>query len=78
VSGIPHAFILDRSGNVAYHNHPMEPDFEQQLDKVSKQAPPKPAEPARPIPNVVGMTESQLKELSAADLKAVLRYVQSI
>ncbi|MFP4501861.1 MAG: redoxin family protein [Candidatus Hydrogenedentota bacterium] len=31
VSGIPHAFLVDKEGRLVYHNHPMEPAFEEAL-----------------------------------------------
>lgn len=34
VRGIPSAFIIDRSGKVAWQGHPMQPDFEQALTKA--------------------------------------------
>jgi hypothetical protein len=34
VSGIPHAFVLDSSGTIRYHGHPMEPRFAQALEAV--------------------------------------------
>jgi thiol-disulfide isomerase/thioredoxin len=34
VRGVPSAFIIDRSGKVAWKGHPMEPDFETNLVKV--------------------------------------------
>ncbi|KAI7835305.1 hypothetical protein COHA_010794 [Chlorella ohadii] len=40
VSGIPHAFIVDASGTIRHHGHPMEPRFAQVLDQVCSQAAP--------------------------------------
>lgn len=34
IRGIPHAFIVDRDGKIAWHTHPMDPSFEKALDKV--------------------------------------------
>jgi len=31
IEGIPHAFIIDATGRIAYSGHPMEPKFEQML-----------------------------------------------
>ena len=30
-NGIPHAFIVDRAGNMVFHAHPMDPGFEKAL-----------------------------------------------
>ncbi|KAI3426908.1 hypothetical protein D9Q98_006852 [Chlorella vulgaris] len=38
VSGIPHAFIIDRSSKVRHHGHPMEPAFAAMLDTVCGEA----------------------------------------
>lgn len=35
VSGIPHSFIVDRVGKIQYSGHPMDPNFEHILEKVS-------------------------------------------
>lgn len=32
VNGIPHAFIIDRKGKLAWHGHPMDEDFEEELE----------------------------------------------
>jgi tetratricopeptide (TPR) repeat protein len=34
VQGIPHAFIVDRSGHIVWHDHPMSPSFEKTLMQV--------------------------------------------
>jgi hypothetical protein len=38
--GIPTAFIVDRTGNVAWQGHPMQPDFESAIVKALNAAPP--------------------------------------
>jgi hypothetical protein len=43
VSGIPHAFIIDASGTIRHHGHPMEPRFAEVLEQVCSQAPPEAA-----------------------------------
>ena len=35
VSGIPHAFVLDRDGIVQFSGHPMDPNFETAIKKAS-------------------------------------------
>ena len=34
VSGIPHAFVVDRGGIVQFSGHPMDPDFAAAVQKV--------------------------------------------
>src|SRR4030042_351495 len=34
IRGVPSAFIIDRSGKIAWKGHPMEPDFETNLVKA--------------------------------------------
>ena len=34
IGGIPHAFIIDKEGRIAWHTHPMDDDFAPILDKV--------------------------------------------
>ncbi|MCB9855831.1 MAG: TlpA family protein disulfide reductase [Phycisphaerales bacterium] len=34
VNGIPHAFIIDRKGKIAWHGHPMDEDFEEELESL--------------------------------------------
>jgi len=40
IRGVPSAFIIDRSGKVAWQGHPMSPDFEPALVKALNAAPP--------------------------------------
>jgi len=70
VGSIPHAFIVNRKGEVVYHDHPMNPEFETQLAKVAQEKP----VPEVNVPDVKGMSDEQLAELSVGELKAVLRY----
>lgn len=39
IRGVPSAFIIDRSGKVAWQGHPMNPEFEPALEKVLNAAP---------------------------------------
>ena len=39
VQGIPHAFIVDRKGKIAWHGHPMDEDFEDELGALIKKQP---------------------------------------
>lgn len=70
-TGIPTAFIVTRKGHIAWHGHPMDPQFEANLAKAAAE---KPAEDAAPLPNVKTMTDAQLAALSVADLKRVLKH----
>ncbi|BDA46662.1 probable thiol-disulfide oxidoreductase ResA [Coccomyxa sp. Obi] len=38
VSGIPHAFVVDRDGIVQFSGHPMDPNFEAAVKKASTNA----------------------------------------
>jgi hypothetical protein len=38
VSGIPHAFVVDRAGIIRYHGHPAEPRFAAALQEVRGQS----------------------------------------
>lgn len=35
VSGVPHAFVVDRDGIVQFSGHPMDPAFEAAIKKAS-------------------------------------------
>lgn len=35
IQGIPHAFIVDKDGKIAWHDHPMEPTFEVALEMIA-------------------------------------------
>jgi thiol-disulfide isomerase/thioredoxin len=35
VNGIPHAFLIDKNGKIAWHGHPMD-DMDKQIDKLLK------------------------------------------
>lgn len=34
VSGYPTAFVVDKSGNIAWRGHPMSPDFKAAIEKT--------------------------------------------
>ena len=36
ISGIPHAFVLDRAGKIVWHGHPAGPELEQALETFLK------------------------------------------
>ncbi|KAJ3339195.1 hypothetical protein HDU93_008488 [Gonapodya sp. JEL0774] len=65
--GIPHAFILTPDNKVAWHGHPMEPAFEQELEKAAKSATPRIK--VKPILE----SEDELMKRSVKDLKALLQ-----
>jgi hypothetical protein len=33
IQGIPHAFVLDKDGQVAWHGHPMDPAMESAIQQ---------------------------------------------
>jgi len=35
-NGIPHAFVVDRAGQIAWHDHPMSPEFEKAIEVLVK------------------------------------------
>ncbi len=39
VQGIPHAFIIDRKGKIAWHGHPLDDDFEEEIELLVKKQP---------------------------------------
>ena len=42
LNGIPHAFVVDKSGRLVWHGHPMDPFMEQLVEALLKQEPKKP------------------------------------
>lgn len=71
VTGIPHAFIVDRKGKIVWHGHPMDAAFESTLDRVSAEAAPSSASASSSAPNVP-LTEESIRKLSTADLQKLL------
>jgi len=79
VTGIPHAFILDRKGDIAWHGHPADTAFERALDKAAS-APfaPKTATPsdnnktASEKPLKSHYTHDELASMGVKELKANL------
>lgn len=37
--GIPYAFVIDKEGKVAWHGHPIVPEFEQTLERLAPKKP---------------------------------------
>jgi len=85
VSGIPHSFIVDVEGKVAWNGHPMDPEFEKQLAAVSAAAAKAAASSGGDSGNshasklahhytleqIAKMSEDQLAHLSAKDLRGI-------
>lgn len=85
VSGIPHAFIVDSSGIVRHHGHPMEPKFAQVLEAVCAQSAPagvpgggaqapaggEAAKERKELPRVTASRE-ELMQMPVRELKAIL------
>lgn len=61
--GIPTAFVIDKTGRVKWHGHPMSPEFEQELESVQNQRPP--AEKNT-------KSREELNALSVKELKEIL------
>jgi hypothetical protein len=66
IRGIPHAFIIGKDGEVLWHGHPMEPDFENRLNDALKV-------PSKVHFDAKHMTAEQLMELGVKDLKQILQ-----
>jgi thiol-disulfide isomerase/thioredoxin len=63
--GIPTAFVIDKTGRVKWHGHPMSPEFEQELEAVQNQrAPAEKNTKSRDELNALSVKE--LKEILAA------------
>lgn len=41
VQGIPHAFVIDRKGKLAWHGHPLDKEFDEKLQELVEEQPPK-------------------------------------
>lgn len=67
IRGIPHAFIIGRDGKIVWHGHPMEPDFEQNLQQVANS-------PSQPKVDFSKLSESELLSHSVKELKEWLRF----
>jgi hypothetical protein len=74
VNGIPHAFVLDKDGRVAWHGHPMEPQFEQTIQQAA-QALATAAHVPEPVP--VPQSRHELEGMGVGQLKKILGYVAS-
>lgn len=67
VSGIPHAFVLDKDGQIAWHGHPMEPQFEQSIQQAALQL-----AKAAHVPEPVPQSRHELEVMSVGQLKKIL------
>jgi len=41
VQGIPHAFVIDRKGKLAWHGHPLDKEFDEKLEELVQEQPAK-------------------------------------
>jgi len=67
VAGIPHAFIVGKDRKIVWQGHPMEPNFESQIEEaigISSQAQSK--------PDTRGLTPEKLKAMSIKELQGLL------
>lgn len=82
VSGIPHAFVIDRQGIIRHHGHPMEPKFAAAVAEVCQEAAgggadggggaaPPPQQEQRALPAVTQSRE-ELMAMPVRELKAIL------
>jgi hypothetical protein len=62
IRGIPHAFVIGKDGKVAWHGHPMDPSFENELKKAAEASSLDPSK----------MTVDQLLEVPVKQLKDFL------
>ncbi len=60
--GIPFAVLIDAHGKVVWTGHPMSPEFEDELQRVTKSI----------VKDLSGLTEAQLNSEKVADLKKYL------
>lgn len=76
VSGIPHAFVVDLEGNVSWHGHPADGEFEKALEDALSKAPSSGKADAHGAHHytphqIATMTDDQLVHLSAKDLRGI-------
>jgi hypothetical protein len=67
VSGIPHAFVLDKDSKIAWHGHPMEPQFEQTIQQAVLDL-----AKASYVPEPVPQSRHELEGMSVGQLKKIL------
>ncbi|PRP76507.1 redoxin domain-containing protein [Planoprotostelium fungivorum] len=67
VRGIPHAFIVDKEGKIAWHGHPGEGSFGVEIQKAVNAR-------AKPSIDHKSMSEEQQNVLSVSDIKSILKY----
>jgi len=85
ISGIPHAFILDRQGKVAWQGHPADSNFERQLgvaasvpsnassSNASKPRIVTPSQSSNPFAGRRDYSIGEIEALNVKDLKLVLQ-----
>jgi len=84
VSGIPHAFVIDMNGNVSWHGHPADPEFEKALlDATSRAGSPPHGSSSTSsttssstahhytLEQIAKMSEDEMVHLSAKDLRGI-------
>jgi len=72
VEGIPHAFVIDKDGNVVWEGHPMEPDMEKAIQKAAQELAGESKEASVQAPDVKGKAREEVEKLSVKEMKAVL------
>jgi thiol-disulfide isomerase/thioredoxin len=74
MKGIPFAAIVDSGNKVVWHGHPMDPKFDQTLEKLAATASPRNSEPVaekKALPPVT-LSEDELSKLTIKELKQIL------
>ena len=66
IQGIPHAFIVDRNSQIAWHGHPSEHAFEDTLKRCSAESP-------KPKIDLKTLTDDKLHEMPVKQLKEILK-----
>lgn len=66
VQGIPHAFVISKKAQIAWHGHPMEGGFEAAIRQCV-------AEPSKPQFDLNSLTHDKMKSMPVSELKEILR-----
>ena len=72
MTGIPHAFVVDRNNKIVFSGHPMDGGFESSIRKAVAAAgpPPAPVAQSTEIPPPIKATREELMAMSVGDLKS--------
>jgi len=74
--GIPFAAIVDSDNKVVWHGHPMDPKFDQTLEKLAASASARSADTGAPAEKtalpLITLSSEELNKLSVKELKTIL------